>query len=953
MKIANNTSPRSKTALLKYAVAVIVAALVGYGLYSLLGYESGNQDAQVYICNAEKYEDGAFYYDDFRFGTSCAQDVEIKASGDASCRCEGEQRFGPTAILTHLVLNDTIAMSIKVLAKGNTETRIVISSDLEDYHTVTLPTRPDQWQQHHISYVIPKGGATWSIYPYMALGNGPVYFDDIRITINQDENIVTQTDFPLLEMQINSDNFSKIKQKRREAQEVGLLFSSKADLVPADFKVEGKTYSCQTRLKGDLLDHLRSNKWSFRVMMDGKETWRGMNVFSIHNSMARSHLAEWVMHQMMSMEGILTPQYDFMRFHLNNKEIGVYAYEQHFDNYFLLDNERVVAPIIRHNDDGYWNNVQGNLKEYEWAEASQIELFNKENESDSDFMELYHYGHSVLNDYLRGAKTAGEVFDVDKMARYYALIEIGHGLHAQLITNIRFYVNPATGLLEPIGYDFFGDHMPNVNEQWRPVGQWENGKDIIARSRDGYGYMRRLFGDLDFYEKYMIYLVKYSSATYLSGVEGALQSNIDSRESLIRSDEEYAGYSYDFATQFRKAGYTRSKIYPLADVSLKSYRSIDKSKVYVQGYHYFPLEVIGYSSRGNQTMLDQPIILDAYSPASSLETYGIEISGRADALLYKTLGVDSIFVHQINDDILPTPNIDTHKSKLKSLSENLDILVDGDTYSAKSGTLTLNEAYLVEAGKTLLLPKGLLLSLAGAGSLTVYGKILAIGSASEPILISGTSQRGQGILIKGDSESHLIHCQISSLGAYQVGAIKLPSAFYIDNNKVLIANCSFSNNKSEVDLYLVNSECQISNTHFSLNAGSAIRSTFTTLDIDHVSGSRYGGVFLQQTGGRTTGNGISCVDILDACLITDLHAVLNISDFSLQSCSKGISASGNSDVMITGYKGAAEHRDIEVTGSARPATSVRLVNAVAANDLKYIMEPGTSLIINGSKKITK
>lgn len=953
MKIANNTPPRSKTALLKYAVAVIMAALVGYGLYSLSGYERGNQDAQVYICNAEKYENGAFYYDDFRFGTSCAQDVEIKASGDASCRCEGEQRFGPTAILTHLVQNDTIAVSIKVLAKHNTETRIVISSDLQHYHTVTLPTTPDQWQQHHVSYVIPKGGATWSIYPYMAIGNGPVYFDDIRITINQDENNETQTDFPLLEMQINSENFSKIKQKRKEAQEVGLLFSSKADLVPADFKVDGKTYSCKARLKGDLLDHLRSNKWSFRVMLDGKETWKDMNIFSIHNSMARSHLSEWVMHQMMSMEGILTPQYDFMKFHLNNKEIGVYAYEQHFDNYFLLDNERVVAPIIRHNDDGYWNNVQGNLKEYEWAEASQIELFNKENESDADFMELYHYGHSVLNDYLRGAKTAKEVFDVDKMARYYALIEIGHGLHAQLITNIRFYVNPATGLLEPIGYDFFGDHMPNVNEQWRPVGQWENGKNVVARSRDGYGYMRRLFGDFAFYEKYMMYLEKYSSAAYLTGVEDALHSNIDSRESLIRSDKEYAGYSYDFATQFRKAGYTRTKIYPLVDVSLKSYRSSDKSKVFVQGFHYFPLEVIGYSDKGNLTMLNQPVVLDAYSPESSLETCGIEISGRADALLYKTLGVDSVFVHQINDDILPAPNILPQKSRLRSLSEHGDILVDGDTYSAISATLTLDEPYLVEPGKTLLVPKGATLSLAGNGSLTVHGKILAIGSPSEPILISGTSQRGQGVMIKGDSESQLIHCQISRLGTYQVGAIKLPAAFYIDESRVLISDCSFSNNKSEIDLYFVNSNCQLSNTHFSHSAGSAIKTSFTTLEIDHISGSRYGGSFLKQTGGRTLGAGISCIGVLDACLITNLHAVLNISDFSLQNCNRGISASGNSDIMITGYKGAADHRDIEVTGSARPATSVRLVNAVAGNDLKYIMEPGTSLIINGSKKTTK
>jgi hypothetical protein len=68
-------------------------------------------------------------------------------------------------------------------------------------------------------------------------------------------------------------------------------------------------------------------------------------------------VAEWTMHQLMRSEGIISPKYDFMQFVLNRKIIGIYGYEQHFDNYFLTDNKKLIGPIIRHNDDGYWDKV--------------------------------------------------------------------------------------------------------------------------------------------------------------------------------------------------------------------------------------------------------------------------------------------------------------------------------------------------------------------------------------------------------------------------------------------------------------------------------------------------------------------------------------------------------------------------------------------------------------------
>ena len=195
---------------------------------------------------------------------------------------------------------------------------------------------------------------------------------------------------------INSDAYKKLSKKRDEAIKRGLLFSSKDDLVDADIKIDGKEYACKLRLKGDLLDHLTGERWSFRIILKGNEEWNGMNTFSIHNSKARSHTAEWLMHELFRKEGIVVPDYDFVKVQLNGNDLGVYAFEHHFENQMLKKNGRDIGPILKHNDDAYWENVHKNLKPFPWIEASHIEVFNKENMDDPDFQESFQIAHAMF-----------------------------------------------------------------------------------------------------------------------------------------------------------------------------------------------------------------------------------------------------------------------------------------------------------------------------------------------------------------------------------------------------------------------------------------------------------------------------------------------------------------------------------------------------------------------------
>ncbi len=906
----------------------------------------------VYFCDAEQFQDGEFVSQGIVFLSNCFQDKKEYVHGKASCRCEGDRIYGPGLNLYDLNPGDTIAVSLQVKSTKSSTSIFVLASDQDHYFQEVISEGGDTaWSEYSLQYIIPydAAGAVWKVYPAMVAGEGPAYFDDIRVEhIRAQADPISKEMFPELELQINELNFRKIVQKRNEAQEIGLLFSSKEDLVDANVQVEGIEYKCQTRLKGDLLDHLNGDRWSFRIILDGNTTWRGMNTFSVHNSQARSHLAEWAMHQIMRSEGIISPKYDFMRFVLNRKPIGVYCYEQHFDNHFLAYNHRVTGPVIRHIDDGYWDNVSGILQDYEWAESSQIALFNKEDDGKEQFLKLYHYGHSQLNDYLNGKKPAAEVFDLDKMARYYALMEIGHGLHAQLITNIRFYIDPVTTLLEPIGFDFYGDHLPDVKEHWQAIGQWENGQNIIERSRDGNTYMRRLFGDYDFYQKYMKYLERYSSDDYIERKLQELKTRLEARNDFVKSDPEYEDYAYNLKQQFRKAKFTRAKIYPMPNVSLKSYRTTDETGVVLQGFHYFPLKVIGFASEMKTVYLEKPILIDAYSPDSPVVSHVLTAEGNPGTILYQTLGLDSIFYHEINNDIVPDVNLPTQRSAYVPISANQNIQTAGTSYTVKTKTWIIDKPYVVKAHESLSISSGTRVEFREPGSLTIFGQVLAIGTANEPIIFFGSKVKGQGILIAGsDQESRFMHCSFTSLGSYGAGVVKLPAVVNLDEANVQFIHCQWNRNNARADLEISNSTYHLTNTRFSNNAGDAIRANFSQGVVDKMVLDQYGGDGFIQQGGRSKIKEFMATNVLGWAARFDLLAKSELNKFTTEGATHAVKVKDNSQVLIVDYKGKAVQTDLEVTGSEKPKTTLIISDAQAPKEIRYRVEPGALLKING------
>ncbi len=929
-------------------------------IYFISGLKKGNtvntkKEESTYFCDAEEFKDGEFITPEKNFRTRCKKTSATSFTGKSSCKCGEGERFALIADLDDLSSFDTIKVSAAAKNGERTKLKFVLSSDNKHYFSEDLPAGKT-WSEHETQFIIPSldGPAKWKIYLHMATGKGPAYFDDFSIKINKFGKSGKNNfeGFPELELQINKVNFKKVENKRNAAMKKGLLFSSQADFVDADLRVDSMTLGCSVRLKGDLLDHLYGEKWSYRVALKGDEVWRQMNTFSVHNSEARSHLAEWVMHQMMRKEGIISPKYDFFRFSVNKKDMGVFAYEHHFEDEFLTENDRLIAPVIKHNDNGFWDNLKGGLKKYNWVPSTQIELFNKENENKKSFADLYQHGHNQLHHFLFSNRKAEEVFDLDKMARYYALIEIGHGTHAQLLTNIRFYVNPATGLLEPVGYDFYSSNMPKINEDWRPIGQWENGQDIHKRSMSGSSYLVRLFADHNFFGRYLSYVEKFTDPKYLKQRFKELEIDIKTRNKQIQTDSTYKEYEYDFFEHFIKAKYTRAKLYPLSNVALKSFRDSRSKNIHLQSFHYFPLKITGYRNAKGSWLLEEPIIMDGYSPNSSLKTVEIECLHRPTEIIYQTLGIDSTFYHDVSKNILPKDN-SRLINRYVSLSESSQFQSDAGSYTAMTKTVIIDKHYKISKEESLVIPSGTRVQFNTNGSLTIEGKISAIGSPSAPIIFLG-NKRGNGmVLTKSERENSFQYCFFNNLSAYRNGILKLDAAINIDESRVRFDNCKWSAMNAPVDVKINNSEFNFFNCSFENNAGSAIHSFYSEGRMDAMDISNYGKGGIKQVGGNISGEAISISNSLGTALTINDFANSRFSKVKFIDCHSSLQVANHSDVRIEGYEGNATFRDIQVTGDNKPYNNVVIVGAEDAGKLTYIVSPKSILKINHTRKRMK
>ena len=252
-------------------------------------------------------------------------------------------------------------------------------------------------------------------------------------------------------------DYEKIIAKRREALQIGILLATGADYVPGTIRLGHEEIQVELRLKGDWADHFAHGKWSFRVRTLGEGFVLGMRVFSLQDPSTRSFLNEWLFLENLRQEDVLAPGYHFVHVVLNGEYKGIYALEEGFSKELFESQERREGLIIRYDEDLVWEyRAFYDDQLIPWG-INQVHLIDEfqtgQIQANPALLAQRDTAVGMLRAVWTGERSAADVFDLTTTGRFLALTDFWSAPHGLIWHNLRYYYNPITARLEPIGFD--------------------------------------------------------------------------------------------------------------------------------------------------------------------------------------------------------------------------------------------------------------------------------------------------------------------------------------------------------------------------------------------------------------------------------------------------------------------------------------------------------------------
>ena len=253
-----------------------------------------------------------------------------------------------------------------------------------------------------------------------------------------------KSDFPKINISTSHNNVLNLNDQ---------IKNNEARYVKAELDVflnnETKKLSGKIRKKGDRRLHFEDfNSMSYRVNLSGDDVFLGMEEFSIQKPIIRNYSWEYLANNVIKSENILALKQGPIFLSFNGDNRGLYSYEEVPSKITLERQRRKDGPIF-----GLDEELGTTLPDVVFDVYDQTSWVNNS---------IHNYSLSVLNKYILLLKKNDvtkinnmlyENFDIEKWAKYFALIDIFGTYHGSIPKSVKFYFNPVTGKFEPLAFD--------------------------------------------------------------------------------------------------------------------------------------------------------------------------------------------------------------------------------------------------------------------------------------------------------------------------------------------------------------------------------------------------------------------------------------------------------------------------------------------------------------------
>ena len=586
-----------------------------------------------------------------------------------------------------------------------------------------------------------------------------------------------------LEIVLAENQYQILKAKRDQAIRSQVLLTSDDDYVPGHLLSGEKAHQVQMRLKGDWVDHLQGDQWSFRIKMNPGETLMGMRKFSLHRPVTRNYAGEWLFHQALADAGVVSLQYHFVQVALKVesttgsevKNLGTYALEEGFDKQLIERNQRREGVILKLDESLMWEEYEAYLNNratvpdityldfHKYGEMNIVPFGENRIRADSTLYKQYLTGSSLFRDFVDGKKKLSEVFDMEKVAFYTAISNLLGATHALWGHNYRVYYNPVTSKLEPVAFD-------------------GNAGKMVFGFREFYNSRN----DLEYQEAYIKAVEEVTSDAYLQKLIN--WPRLAEKIALMKTVDHKYELTPDLLLHNQRM--LQAHIRPKRPLRINFNGMEDRRfHVNVENFSRFPMEVTDISYDGKKvfgkteertivppfTRIQVTFKLDRdFEKAFTKKgRYKIGFNVRNDIdrirVAYKTIGSKFTSYERImlwqNDrgDIAKTDPF--QRAPNAHLFDFLVFDENEKTITCKPGDWDVEYHVTIPPGYTFVAGPGCRLNLMSQfTSIYSYSPLRFIGTPSHPVEIYSDTGMGQGILVSTTSDTSLLrYCKFTGL----------------------------------------------------------------------------------------------------------------------------------------------------------------------------------------------
>ena len=746
-----------------------------------------------------------------------------------------------------------------------------------------------------------------------------------------------------LYLDVKFEGIQLLNYARESALSRGFITDKEQEVtVKAKLSIGNNQYKVELSPTGRFLDMIASiNKRAYKVkVLEGKKIY-GMEEFKLLPPVARNYTAEWVGHALEDREGLISLRYFFVEVTLNGHDLGVYAFEEHL-NKELLENRKAREGIIFTED------------------QKPIRIFNEKKIS-KDLNSRNHI--RLLKSALQSVKNneieIGRIFDLEKFATQFAIIDLMGGYHAAG-GNFIYYFNPITNLIEPITREYnslrFSEILPYGDElmihRYRGEGGVPGSDRIFAN---------KLFQNKEFTAQYLTQLIKLTDQKYLDEFFEDVDEDLSIQTKILYRDNPF----YIFPREYM---YERQKqIIGFLNQDLNIVANIDEDNLALYNIKFrnnslFPIELIKiFSTDQNLESFSNNIVFPGKEMSLSIELEP-NITVNDLNFSYKIHGIKNL----AREAIVVPKSFSTGVSLSKLWNTSSDYLFNNrDVIIDHSKMTILFDKKIININKDLFIPEnfivigqpGLTINLLDGASIYSKSAFNFNGSIINPIKITSLDQKGGGLVIIGPkTESIFINTIFEHLTSPNIGSSGLTASITTYDTDISFQKCTFEQNESEDFLNLVHSKYELRDSHFKSVQSDAVDSDYSNGLIINSIFTDIGNDAMDFSGSISEVFEISIDGVGDKALsagemsnISGKH--IDITNAEIGITSKDLSEVNLSDVKIKDTRlGFAVFQKKEEYGAGKAKiTDLEMTNV----NFIHLVDLNSTLTLNGNDVISK